>query len=68
MLALTLALSIATIAPVQAQSAPADRLIDAAMKDSAAWNRLAELVDTFGNRPAARRVSSSAIDWIAGAR
>ncbi|MEP7064767.1 MAG: M20/M25/M40 family metallo-hydrolase [Gemmatimonadota bacterium] len=51
-------------APLQAQSAPADKLIDAALKDSAAWNRLAELVDTFGNRPTGSASLESALDWI----
>ena len=50
--------------PLRAQSAPADRLIDGALKDSAAWNRLAELVDTFGNRPVGSASLESAIDWI----
>src|SRR5438094_860813 len=38
-------------APLLAQTSSADKLIDGALEDSAAWNRLAELVDTFGNRP-----------------
>ncbi len=60
-LALTVA---AALAPLQAQSTPADRLIDGALKDSAAWNRLAELVDTFGSRPVGSASLESAIDWI----
>lgn len=52
------------LVPLAAQSAPADRLIDGALKDSAAWNRLAELVDTYGNRPAGSASLESAIDWI----
>ena len=52
------------LAPLRAQSAPADKLIDGAFKDSAAWNRLAELVDTFGNRPVGSVSLESAIDWI----
>jgi carboxypeptidase Q len=63
-LALALALSVTTAASLAAQSAPADRLIDAAMKDSAAWNRLAELVDTFGNRPVGSPSLERAIDWV----
>ena len=63
-IALALALSTATVASLAAQSAPADRLIDAAMKDSAAWNRLAELVDTFGNRPVGSASLERAIDWV----
>src|SRR4051812_27546420 len=52
-----------SLAPLRAQ-APADKLIDGALKDSAAWNRLAELVDTFGNRPAGSASLESALDWI----
>jgi carboxypeptidase Q len=63
--ALALALS-AALSPLAAQSrrAPADRLIDAALKDSAAYDRLAELVDTFGSRPAGSERLERAIDWI----
>ena len=43
--------------------AAADRLIDAATKDSAAWNRLAELTDTFGSRIAGSAALERAIDW-----
>src|SRR5690242_21292754 len=43
--------------------AAADSLIDAALKDSAAWNRLAKLTDTFGNRLSGSRSLESAIDW-----
>ncbi|MGH7623401.1 MAG: M20/M25/M40 family metallo-hydrolase [Gemmatimonadaceae bacterium] len=60
-LALTLAL---TVAPLSAQSTPAERLIAGAMKDSAAYNRLAELVDTFGPRPVGSASLERAIDWI----
>jgi carboxypeptidase Q len=59
--ALALVLSFASL---RAQSAPADRLIDGALKDSAAWNRLAEMVDTYGNRPVGSASLESAIDWI----
>ncbi len=55
------------LAPLRAQSAPADKLIDGALKDSAAWNRLAELVDTFGNRPVGSARLEGAIDWIVAA-
>src|SRR5450432_2182774 len=61
--AIALAASVAS-APLGAQSTPADKLIDGALKDSAAWNRLAELVDTFGNRPVGSTSLESAIDWI----
>jgi carboxypeptidase Q len=55
------------LSPLRAQSAPADKLIDGALKDSAAWNRLAELVDTFGNRPVGSASLELAIDWIVAA-
>ncbi|MEO6527261.1 MAG: M20/M25/M40 family metallo-hydrolase [Gemmatimonadaceae bacterium] len=62
--ATTLSLS----APAAAQSkelyrAAADRLIDAAMKDSAAWKRIAELTDTFGHRLSGSDALERAIDW-----
>ena len=41
-----------------------DRLIDAAMKDSAAWNRIAEFTDTFGNRLSGTDNLERAIDWV----
>jgi carboxypeptidase Q len=52
----------------EAQSADAyrtatDRLIDAAMRDSAAWNRIAELTDTFGHRLSGSTALERAIDW-----
>ena len=43
--------------------AATDRLIDAATKDSAAWNRIAELTDTFGSRIAGSEALERAIDW-----
>src|SRR4051812_46982320 len=43
--------------------AATDRLIDAATKDSAAWNRIAELTDTFGNRLSGSDALERAIDW-----
>ena len=51
--------------PIAAKySADADRLIDAALKDSAAWNRLAQLTDTFGHRLSGSQALESAIDWV----
>ncbi len=41
----------------------ADRLIDAALADSAAYARLGELVDTFGPRIAGSAALERAIDW-----
>ena len=43
--------------------ATTDRLIDAAMRDSAAWNRIAELTDTFGSRVSGSVALERAIDW-----
>ena len=46
--------------------AAADSLITAALKDSAAWNRLAKLTDIFGNRLSGSRNLEGAIDWALG--
>ena len=67
-LVLLAALSATRSATAAAQNAalyrPAtDRLIDAATKDSAAWNRIAELTDTFGNRLSGSDALERAIDW-----
>jgi carboxypeptidase Q len=43
--------------------AATDRLIDAATGDSAGWNRIAELTDTFGSRIAGSLALERAIDW-----
>jgi carboxypeptidase Q len=46
---------------------PASRLVGAALADTAAWTRLAELTDTFGHRLAGSRALEDAITWaIAG--
>jgi len=51
--------------PVQREyQAAADRIIAAATADSAAWNKLAELTDTFGNRLSGSAALERAIDWI----
>ncbi len=44
--------------------AVADRLIAAALADSSAWQRLAELTDRFGNRPVGSESLERALDWI----
>ena len=41
----------------------ANRLIAAATHDSAAWNRIAELTDTFGSRLSGSDALEQAIDW-----
>lgn len=43
-----------------------DRLIDAALKDSAAWNKIAELTDTFGSRLSGSDALERTIDWTLG--
>jgi carboxypeptidase Q len=48
------------------QRSDAKRLIDAAMADSSAWGRLAELTDTFGSRLSGSKALEDAIDWILG--
>lgn len=42
----------------------ADRLIAAALADSAAWNRAAALTDKFGHRLSGSRSLEDALDWI----
>src|SRR5688572_2583434 len=42
----------------------ADRLIAAATRDSAAWNRIAELTDRFGPRLSGSENLERAIDWM----
>lgn len=65
-----LVVALASAAPAlsaqRAASPPADvdRLIDAAVRDSAGYHRLARLVDTFGNRPSGSKRLERAIDWI----
>jgi carboxypeptidase Q len=44
--------------------ADADRIIDAALHDSAAWNRLALMTDTFGNRLSGSQALENTIDWV----
>jgi carboxypeptidase Q len=66
-LALALAGALLAAAPAAAQDAyraHADSLIRAATRDSAAWNRMAELVDTFGPRFSGTPELERAIDWV----
>lgn len=42
----------------------ADRIIEAALADSFAYTRLAELVDTFGPRFSGTQALEDAIDWV----
>ncbi|MEO8294738.1 MAG: M28 family metallopeptidase [Gemmatimonadota bacterium] len=42
----------------------ADRIIDGALADSAAYSRLAEMVDTYGHRLSGSESLERAIDWI----
>lgn len=44
--------------------APADRIIEAALADSVAWNRIAELTERFGPRFSGSPNLEHAIDWI----
>src|SRR5688572_3408394 len=58
------------IARLDAQSiadryrADANRIIDAALTDSTAWNRLAEMTETYGNRLSGSPGLERAIDWM----
>jgi carboxypeptidase Q len=73
---LSLLFALALAAPAAAQQArptalqrrnqaAADRLIGAALADSAAWNKLAELADRFGPRLSGSAALERAIDWVA---
>jgi carboxypeptidase Q len=42
----------------------ADRIIAAALADSAAWNRTAALTDKFGHRLSGSKALEDALDWI----
>jgi carboxypeptidase Q len=44
--------------------ATADRIIDGALADSAAYLRLADMVDTFGHRLSGSESLERAIDWV----
>ncbi len=49
---------------VAALGPAADRLIDAALADTAGWDRLTYLVDRFGHRFSGSESLEQAIDWI----
>ncbi len=49
---------------IEPHRAPADRLIAAALRDSAAYKRIALLVDRFGHRMTGSKSLEDAIDWI----
>lgn len=71
-LAFTCLLSVLSVAPLRAQEAvitaahrdAAAQLIEAALADSAAYDRLAYLADTFGPRFSGTPSLEDAIDWI----
>jgi carboxypeptidase Q len=63
LVALALCPSLAAAQNAATYRAATDRLIDAAMKDSSAWNRIAELTDTFGHRLSGSDALERAIDW-----
>jgi carboxypeptidase Q len=46
------------------QRADANRLIDAALRDTVAYSRLADLTDRFGSRFSGSKSLEDAIDWI----
>jgi carboxypeptidase Q len=68
--ALATMLAALAIAPAGAQTLAdryrpaAESIMRVAMRDSAAWNRLAELTDRFGNRISGSDALEHAIDWI----
>jgi len=68
--ALALLIAVGLTTPLGAQSitdryrADADRIIDAVLKDSTAWNRLAEMTERFGNRLSGTAALEQTIDWV----
>ncbi|MGE3614883.1 MAG: M28 family metallopeptidase [Gemmatimonadales bacterium] len=62
--ALLLAQPATAQSPADPYRAAADRLTDAALADSAAWNKLAEMTDRFGNRLSGSAALERAIDWM----
>jgi carboxypeptidase Q len=60
----TMAEAQAAADPAQTYHAAANRLIEAALADSAAYERLAELTDRFGHRFSGSASLEHAIDWI----
>ena len=69
-LGLTLALLFVTLSPATAQTPiqreygpTATRLIERALADSSAWNKIAELTETFGPRLSGSQALEDAIDW-----
>ena len=62
--------ALAVARPTSAQSvadryrADANRIIDAALRDSTAWNRLAEMTEKFGNRLSGTPALEQTIDWV----
>ena len=63
-------IAVALTQPLAAQSigdryrGDANRIIDAALKDSTAWNRLAEMTEKFGNRLSGTPALEQTIDWV----
>jgi carboxypeptidase Q len=64
LLSALLALPAAAQVDISAHRAAADRLIDAATRDSAAHRRLSTLADKFGSRFSGSQSLEQAIDWI----
>jgi carboxypeptidase Q len=68
--ALAAVIAIAAARPLSGQSiadryrADANRIIDAALKDSTAWTRLAEMTEKFGNRLSGTPALEQTIDWV----
>jgi carboxypeptidase Q len=62
--ALAVALPLRAQAPSERQKADANKLIDAALRDSSAYDRLSILTDKFGSRLSGSKSLEDAIDWI----
>ncbi len=62
--AFTFAHSLAAQSIADRYRGDANRIIDAALKDSTAWNRLAEMTEKFGNRLSGTPALEQTIDWV----
>lgn len=51
-------------APISSYQPVADKIIQTALADSSAYDRLGQLVDTFGHRLSGSKSLEQAIDWI----
>lgn len=61
---IALPITLAAQAPISSYQPTADRIIQTALADSSAYDRLGRLVDTFGHRLSGSASLERAIDWV----